>query len=250
MNIHNILSTEIAYVSQFSNITRHNNYLIVKDDLQPDKYFHNYMMIFGSHVTEQQLRTYQSSLKSEGFAIFRFEESNNQTFSLLKSYQMETYGYFHAPIDSVQIKTPIPCKAEIVDPYNDEDFFQFLIQEDILYGEAYARNNAIRQKCVLKTHSDNYFYLKLTVNGEIIGDVNACLHFNIAKIDDFNIKEEFQRKGYGSALMSALIDILKQRGITDVYLVTDMDDSVKDLYVRFGFSYIGSYRQYFKSFSK
>lgn len=250
MNIHGMIATEIAYVSQFSTITRTTDYLIAKDDLQKDKYFHNFMMIHSDDVSEDDLTLYESRQKSEGFVIFRFEDKNSQTFSMLRNYQLETYGYFHAKIDSLHINSAISCDIDRVDPYTDDTFFEFLFNEDLPYGEDYARNNALRQRMVLKEHSNNYFYLKLVLEGEIIGDINACIQSHVAKIDDFNIMEKHQRKGYGSALMRAMIEVLKGRGVQDVYLVTDMDDTAKDLYVRLGFNHVASYRQYFGSFSK
>lgn len=209
MNIHDMISTEIAYVAQFSTITRTTDYLIAKDELQIDKYFHNFMMIHSDDVSEDALKLYESKQKKEGFVIFRFEEKNSQTFSLLRNYQLETYGYFHAKIDSLHISSAISCSIERVNPYKDDKFFEFLFNEDLPYGEDYARNNVLRQRMVLQEYSNNYFYLKLVLDGEIIGDINACLQSHVAKIDDFNIMEKHQRKGYGSALMRSMIEVLK-----------------------------------------
>ena len=45
-----------------------------------------------------------------------------------------------------------------------------------------------------------------------------------------------------------MINLLKSKGITDVYLVTNMRDTAKELYKRMGYIQKGSYVQYKKEF--
>ena len=248
MNIIQLIETEISYVSQFSVIDRYDTYLIAHDDFQKDKYFHNFMMIFDECINEDELKAYENKQLAEGFVIFRFESMNQRAYPLLENYTLETYGYFHAPIDNLAFSNQVPCQIKVVDPRNDEAFFDFLYQEDIVYGEAYAKSNASRLNQVLTQNQSNFFYMKLEVDQKMIGHVNATVCGAVAKIDEFQIKKSHQRKGYGSALMSAMVQTLKERNIRDVYLVTDMDDTAKDLYVRYGFTHLHSYRQYFKPF--
>ena len=50
------------------------------------------------------------------------------------------------------------------------------------------------------------------------------------------MSERHQRKGYGSAILKNMIDTATKAGATTIYLVTDEDDTAKEMYTKLGFS--------------
>ena len=76
-------------------------------------------------------------------------------------------------------------------------------------------------------------------NGDIIGNCDLFMFNGIAKIEDFAVIPSYQRKGYGTAILQALIDIAIKENAHTVYLVTDEDDTAKEMYQKIGFKKIG-----------
>ncbi|PKK93544.1 MAG: hypothetical protein CVV61_04160, partial [Tenericutes bacterium HGW-Tenericutes-6] len=81
-----------------------------------------------------------------------------------------------------------------------------------------------------------------------IGHLNVHIQNDRAKIDEFYVKEDYQKQGYGTALMSFMIETLKRKKIEEVYLVTDLADTAKELYVKYGFKLTGTFKEYQKHF--
>ena len=72
-----------------------------------------------------------------------------------------------------------------------------------------------------------------------VGFIEAFVYKNTAKLENFVIKEEYQRKGYGSCLISYVLEELKNKGINDIYLTADLEDTPKLMYERMGFIEVG-----------
>ena len=76
-------------------------------------------------------------------------------------------------------------------------------------------------------------------DNKAIGFVSSFTYKDAAKIEDFVIMDEYQRKGYGSCLFSYVIEELKKKGIHDIYLVADLEDTPKVMYAKMGFTEVG-----------
>ncbi|MBW4258522.1 GNAT family N-acetyltransferase [Methanobacterium sp. YSL] len=244
MTIHDIIQMEQQYVSLYSKPTQTPSGVIYFDAHQTDKYFHNYF-----HITEPireltDIQDYEQHHASYGFVIFRVDH-DIETNDYFKDYDMSHYGYFHAKVTDLKLKET-QFKPELVNPLDDQPFFDFMHQDDIQFGESYAFGNEKRQKEVLKQHPNTYFFIQIKMNDQVIGHLNAFTHDTFAKIDEFFVLESHQKQGYGSALMSDMVRRLTQMGITDVYLVTDLEDTAQELYRKMGYQFAGSFKQYQK----
>lgn len=78
----------------------------------------------------------------------------------------------------------------------------------------------------------------------MIGHINGTIFNDYAKIDELYVLEDYQRQGYGISLFLSLINILKNKGVEYIYLVTNLDDSAKDLYIKYGFRLLEGFYQY------
>lgn len=58
------------------------------------------------------------------------------------------------------------------------------------------------------------------------------IHF---QIQEFCVKSDEQKKGYGKALLQALRDELDSLGVVNIYLITSRDDRTEGYYRRRGF---------------
>lgn len=61
----------------------------------------------------------------------------------------------------------------------------------------------------------------------------------VAKIEDFAVIPTYQRKGYGTTILKSIIEIAIKENSHTIYLVTDEDDTAKEMYEKIGFSKIG-----------
>ena len=75
--------------------------------------------------------------------------------------------------------------------------------------------------------------------GAIIGSCDLFMYKVVAKIEDFAVIPTYQRKGYGTTILKALIDIAIKENCHTIYLVTAEDDTAKEMYQKIGFNKTG-----------
>jgi spore maturation protein CgeE len=241
MKLDKITSHEQFYVSLFSKVRDHIFGYEAEDLKQRDKYYHNYLHLLNDRFTKQDIDYYIDKNLVHGFIMIRAENGLDIRNFIDSKDIIDQDAYYGNDIKNIHINKKRNVDVRLVNPETDESFFDSLYKESIAYGKTYAQGNKKRQKEVLSESKDAYFYLKATYNHKIVGMLNACIRGNLAKIDDFVIKEDFQKQGFGSALMFDMIELLKKRGIEYVYLVTDDEDTPKVMYEKWGFQLISTY---------
>lgn len=237
-----IFKHEKIYVNLFSAITELPFGYEAEDISQRDKYYHNYLNISNQNYKDKDISRYINKTKKYGFSIIRLEDGINIKEKLIKDATIDTNGIYSTNINDLQFKIKVDAKTKRVDPSKDKAFFDFLFKEDKNFGQDYALGNTKRQKEVLDTAKDVYGYFMIEVENQVIGTLNYCINNDMAKLDDFVVAEDFQKKGYGSKLMHDVIEYLKTLGINEVYLVTNLSDTAKDLYQKVGFKYVSKYQ--------
>jgi spore maturation protein CgeE len=233
---------EIKYVSMFSNILKKQYGNITFDPNQRDKYYHNYMhIIFKKKYKIDELVQYYHQFFEYGHVLYRLEcRPNFDDFKFLGDYHLDTNGYYQSPISELVIPVKGNFEIKRVDESCKDLFMEHIYQDSKIYGESYAKGNAKRQWDVLNKAS-NYDYYLVFDQGQIIGNMNVFVQNQYAKIDDFSVLPTYQRQGVGSYLMQAVVSILKNKGVTHVYLVTGMNDTPKEMYQKWGFKHVGTY---------
>ncbi len=246
MTKHDILNMEIQYVSMFSAIELKPYGYLAQDASQRDKYYHNYLHILDlEQCNQEDLEQYAQSTKQYGHINFRFEEEPIPFLNFMKDYQPSRNGYYWANINDLVIPMKQTPTIQRIDPSVEEEFKHYLYLENREYGEQFAKNNSIRQWNVLmKEQSYTYFYA--LHEGHMAGSINVTWTQTEAKIDDFTVLEHMRNKGFGSALMAHAITFLKRQGVTRVYLVTDLDDTPRQMYEKWGFEYVSCCYHYIK----
>lgn len=91
--------------------------------------------------------------------------------------------------------------------------------------------------------------LTLETNEEIIGYAcNTIIPEYLLAIDNLTIKKEYQGKGFGSALLSEVIQKGKAAGVTAFTLeVRESNQAAIALYNKFGFQVAGRRKRYYHS---
>jgi spore maturation protein CgeE len=249
MNLKAIIDFEIKYVLMFCESIKSKHGYIYYDNLQRDKYYHNYMHILNpSFMTQRILKKYKDQFSHFGHLNYRCEfEPNLKDFLFLEPYSMQKDGYYTASIDSISINRNETIDVKMIDPSMKDIFLAYSFLENKIYGEDYAKNNAIRQWNVMM-ENDHYRYFLAFMDEQIVGCINAMWIKDQAKIDDFSVLPSYQRKGVGSQLMIKVLETLKEKGVSEVYLVTELDDTPKLMYQKWGFQYVGEFSHMLKVF--
>lgn len=101
-------------------------------------------------------------------------------------------------------------------------------------GEDFVRRRFTRRSQVyLATGGvDNYLCL---YRDKAVGHADLFIHDGVAKIEDVDVAPDSQLQGFGTAMLKAMIELAWQKGAQVVYLVTDHDDTAKDMFEKTGF---------------
>ncbi len=236
-----LLNHELKYISLFSKIKKYNYGYEAEDLQQRDKYYHNQLHLMINKFNVKDIDEYLSRNKQHGFAIYRVE--GDLDINLVKKQEdiVSHEAIYGRKIVDLNVTKKSDVNISVVNPQKDTKFFEFLYEDSKAFGEDYAIGNVKRQKQVLSNNDKVYFYLQVTYEDQIVGTLNAFIDNDIAKLDDFTIKPNLQKQGFGSTLMREMLELLTTKGVKYVYLVTDQEDTPKDMYQKWGFKYISDY---------
>lgn len=70
---------------------------------------------------------------------------------------------------------------------------------------------------------------------DAVGHADLFISDGVAKIEDVDIAPDRQRKGFGTTMLKAMIELAWSRGAETVYLITDHDDTAREMYEKTGF---------------
>ena len=115
------------------------------------------------------------------------------------------------------------------------------------------QNSFGKDFCIRKAERNAIIYLAqggvdsyiCYVDAQPVGKADLFVCGTTAMIEDFDVKPEVQRKGYGTALLRYMAELAFMGGAKTVLLVTDMDDTAKDMYTKLGFIYVPGHTQLF-----
>jgi ribosomal protein S18 acetylase RimI-like enzyme len=230
----------------FSRIQYLDGCMYLEDPDQRDKHMHNFLLLDQPLKDEHILHSYRDGMAQYGWAQFRVEQPGE--CHALSSYLnhhphvSQTLLYMAAPRASITLpRSSKRLDLRRVDPFHDDAFFEFIYKEDVAFGEVYAHGNWKRMKTVMQIHS-HIEYFTLYDHDMMIGHIGIIYHGHTVEIDEFYILETYQRQGYGTAMMHAIVTRLKEKNIQTVFLEANATDTAQHMYRRWGFNDVGSYR--------
>lgn len=94
--------------------------------------------------------------------------------------------------------------------------------------------------------NEHNLYLVYVHEEEIIGYIGCSLVFDEASINNFGVLPSHMKKGIGTALMEALIETVKAKGIRYIYLEVRLsNEPAISLYKKVGFKQIAYRKKYY-----
>lgn len=120
-----------------------------------------------------------------------------------------------------------------------EAYLEFVLLIDGVYGLDYASKN---YAFLIDNYKKNKLIILVVKDGKkIVGDLVFMKYHNLFYVTNFYVLEAYQNKGYGCALLNALIKYVKQSGLCDIYLDTFRDSNAYNIYLKKGFKQIDQY---------
>lgn len=220
---------EEAYITTFSKKEVYDNYIYYHDDKLKEKYYHNFYMC------DNDDNIMKSLYDREGFIMFLLKHP--YTGNLKFSY-FDNHVEYHSCIYGINILRKKDYKVKKLGINDRCELYNFLYKDSSVYGLEYAKLNAKREVEVALDLGKTSWYFVYDGN-KPVGFICSFIYLDSAKLEDFVILDEYQKKGYGSTLFSFVIEELKSMGIHDIYLTADLDDTPKVMYEKMGFTEVG-----------
>lgn len=243
-----IIDCELEYTRCFSEVFENEEIIRFYDDQLYDMYYHNFTYIKKSMSDIELKRNIQNEIS------LRLSEKSNFCNIILNSFvsstllsmlkykpEISTNGYYSFDISKFSRLNAISdCTIKKVNNLEmvDDILFSDLQHDGEKLGKDFCTRRCYRRGKVYISDKGVNSYVCYH-NGHIIGNCNLFLHKGVAKIEDFAVIPAYQHRGYGTTILKELIDIAIREDIHTIYLVTDEDDTPKEMYKKIGFNKIG-----------
>lgn len=243
-----IIECELEYTKCFSEFYENEDIIRFRDKELKDMYYHNYTYLKNTSCEIDLKRTIADEislglLEKSNFCNILSNSINNPSFLSKLEYkpQISRNGYYSFDI-SYFSKLNYISDCEIKKVTNKE------MIEDILFCDLQHDEKKLgKDFCTRRCYRRGQVYLSdkgvdsyiCYHNGNVVGNCDLFINNSIAKIEDFAVIPKSQRKGYGTSILKALIEIAIKNNCHTIYLVTDEDDTAKEMYKKIGFNKIG-----------
>lgn len=251
--IENYREVENFYIENFSEKDEREDHIVFWDSKLPDMYAYNCILIKKNMKTstiiefvKEKLQVYKD--KNKDFLKIILHPSfkiNAELIDTLTEMKFDIQTNLYMKIDPKEYKNFRKKKECIIKKANNEetleDGLKFDIESSIDLGmpKEFAKRKALRKKEVFKDSNKTLNLYICYQNGEPIGDCELHIQGKYGKIEDFDIIKSYQRKGFGTTLLKEVIHDAIKSGVKNLYLITDKEDTPKDMYNKLGFKIIG-----------
>jgi spore maturation protein CgeE len=242
-----IIDTELEYLKCFSSSYEDNLAITFRDKLITDMYSHNLTYLkhkLSNKEYESFVEKKVNESKEEGRGFlnlqFDFEISEVKQYIKQHDYEITTYDYYQFQFKHFDmLAARQDCYIKKLDNEQVDKALEFDIAtngEEL--GMEFVKDRFDRRSKVYLSHGlvDNYLCY---YNGEIVGHCDLFINDDVAKIEDFDVAPDMQRKGFGTSILKEMVAIAKQHGAKTIYLITDNSDTAKEMYKKCGMIKVG-----------
>ncbi len=247
--INSLINTELEYVKCFSQYYEDENIIRFWDENLEDMYCHNFTFlkdrdnkdeILEIILEEIKLRKKQNKKFLQIEANFSIDNEIISQLSLKPERTRLDYMYI-SPTKYNSLKGNNDC---IIKEVKSPEILKDGIKVDILanapdMGEEFAKRRIDRKVQIYRNSNKNVNLFICYHNDIPIGNCEFFINKNIAKMEDFDILEKYQRNGFGTSVLKHLLQQSDKLELKTAYVITDSEDTAKDMYRKCGFSKIG-----------
>lgn len=249
------LNTEIVYTKKFTENYENKEIIRFYDINLQDMYMHNFTLI-KNRVCKNKFRKIildeLEKRRTENAKFLRIEFNFSIEDDFIDSLPIlpEVVKYDYLYIEPKMSDYLTENKGCIIKKAISERVLKDGIEVDILanqsaMGAEFANKRIYRKAEVYKQLNSNLDLYVCEYNHTCIGNCEFMLNNDIAKIEDFDILENYQRKGFGTSVLKHLLNEAKENDVKFVYLITDSGDTAKEMYKKCGFKKTGEKTELF-----
>lgn len=248
--INKIYRTEDEYIECFCQVDHLDRYVRYTDNHIKDMYSHNFIRIdhdvtsdIFREVVEKEIVYRKKQGKKYLRVVTSAEIDNKFIRKQHEKVDIECYDYYGFKTEK---HTHLKDKsdAKVLCANNDrvnEDGRIVDIIANYKHMELEFAIRRIDRKFEVYSDKEKPIDLYVCYDGkEPVGNCELHMSSDIAKIEDFDIMEIHQKKGYGTFVLKELLRTCYEKGIKEAYLVTDHEDTAKKMYLKCGFELIGN----------
>ncbi|HEY5584535.1 MAG TPA: GNAT family N-acetyltransferase [Ruminiclostridium sp.] len=247
--MHNLIKNcEIEYTKSFSTYIDEVNIIRFRDNNIPDMYYHNFTLI-KDILTDEALNDLIIEEKklerheNKGYIQLESNFSINDKAFCSDEIKPTISKYYYMSIPTshhrfLKAKEQCDVKEAITDEIMKDGIRVDILANSAAMGEEFATKRIHRKVQIYNSSEDLRFFVCYN-NGTPVGNCELFIKDNVAKIEDFDILEKYQRNGFGTAVLKHLLQQAEQLGAEIAYVVTDSEDTAQDMYVKCGFTLIG-----------
>lgn len=252
-----IIECELEYSKCFSEFFENENVIRFRDNKLNDMYYHNYTYIKNC-VNENDMQciiqneiSLRLSEKGTYCNILLNSVVNKSMLSMVKyKAEISNNGYYSFNIS--KLASLVPKSGCVIKKVNNKEMVDDILFCDLKHDEEKLGKDFCKRRCYRRGEvyiSDKGVNSYVCYNnGNIIGNCDLFIYNGVAKIEDFAVIPVYQRKGYGTTILRELIGIAIKEKCHTIYLVTDEDDTAKNMYNKIGFKKIGQRTDLFFEF--
>jgi len=240
-----IYNCEVEYYKCFSVANENENIIQFIDDQLKDMYYHNFTYIGKVASRAEFLEIVKNEiskrqLQGSSFCNVLINSALESLSPLLfeKTTEISINGFYSFDVSHITSFKTIngAIVKKVTDKQRLEDvLFCDLQHDEITLGKDFCTRRCYRRGNVYLSEGGVNSYV-CYYNGNIVGNCDLFLHDNVAKIEDFAVIPQYQRKGFGTTILKSLIEIAMDKNCDLIYLVTDEEDTPKEMYKKLGFS--------------
>lgn len=246
------ITCEIEYSKQFCETYNNTNFIRFWDDNLTDMYTHNFTLIKNTKDIYEILINELDKRKTEAKSFLRIETNCSIDESIINKLpitpEITIYDYMCIETDKYKLLNGNPnC---IVKKTINKEILKDGIEVDILanqgcMGVDFAQKRIKRKSDIYRLNTSNIDLYVCYHNDIAIGNCELMLQNTMAKIEDFDIIEDYQKKGFGTSVLKHLLKQASEANIELAYLITDSSDTAKEMYKKNGFYKSGEKTEFF-----
>jgi spore maturation protein CgeE len=253
-----LMDAELEYVRCFSKELKTRKFSRFWDDDLDDMYAYNLTIVHDNvfiedinNIIDKEIK--QSRSLGKEFLVVEINGEASEEFLRnlkLKPSSVDRLYYMSIPTKEYRnMKFNMDCKVAEV---KTKDEFQKLIKLSILdnssnWGKEFSEERIRRKVKSYKENNSLKVFLSYK-DAKPMGSCELLIHNKVAKIEDFGVSEEFQRKGFGTTILRNMVKRSNEAKVEFAYVITDSKDTVNDMYRKCGFKKVGEKTQLIFSF--
>lgn len=187
---------------------------------------------------EQSLRNFHQAYGQQHIK-FIFPANEKIPDEILNYLQAESYDIGYLELYAIEpgqfkIAQHSSVDVQLVSDINMEAFLKLQYDEDLKYGETFAKE---KRKLLLRQFDDgSKLQIIAYYEGNPAGVVEVIERDETAEIDNFFVAEPFQRKGVGGQIQRFVMDLFADK---TVILLADGEDTAREMYQKQNYVYLG-----------